>query len=45
MLLIFPMLIRWPSHIKAGTVTKERFATFDWVPMFVELDGGLRATT
>jgi arylsulfatase A-like enzyme len=35
-----PMVIRWPGHIKPGTVTKEMFAALDWLPTFVELAGG-----
>jgi arylsulfatase A-like enzyme len=35
-----PMVIRWPGHIKPGTVTKEMFAALDWVPTFVDIAGG-----
>ena len=35
-----PMVIRWPGHIKPGTVTNQIFASQDWVPTFVELAGG-----
>jgi hypothetical protein len=27
-----PCVIRWPGHIKPGTVLKEIFASLDWVP-------------
>jgi arylsulfatase len=35
-----PAVIRWPGHIKPGTVYKEMFASFDWLPTFVEIAGG-----
>jgi arylsulfatase len=35
-----PCVIRWPGHIKPGTVYKEMFASFDWLPTFVEIAGG-----
>ena len=35
-----PCVIRWPGHIKPGTVYKEMFASFDWMPTFVEIAGG-----
>ncbi|HEY1497403.1 MAG TPA: arylsulfatase, partial [Candidatus Solibacter sp.] len=35
-----PCVIRWPGHIKPGTVYKELFAALDWLPTFVELAGG-----
>ena len=31
-----PMVIRWPGHIKPGTVKNEIFASLDWLPTFVE---------
>ena len=34
------MVIRWPGHIKPGTVKNEMFASLDWVPTFVEIAGG-----
>ncbi len=34
------MVVRWPGHIKPGTVTKEMFAALDWLPTFVDLAGG-----
>ncbi|SHG98512.1 arylsulfatase [Kaistia soli DSM 19436] len=35
-----PMLIRWPGHIKPGTVMTDMFASLDWVPTFVDIAGG-----
>jgi arylsulfatase A-like enzyme len=38
-----PMVVRWPGHIKPGTVKKEIFASLDWVPTFVEIAGGAKS--
>jgi arylsulfatase A-like enzyme len=35
-----PLVVRWPGHIKPGTVKKEMFASLDWVPTFVDIAGG-----
>ena len=35
-----PAVVRWPGHIKPGTVLNEMFAALDWVPTFVEIAGG-----
>jgi arylsulfatase A-like enzyme len=35
-----PCVIRWPGHIKPGTVYKDIFASLDWVPTFVDIAGG-----
>jgi arylsulfatase A-like enzyme len=35
-----PCVIRWPGHIKPGTVMNEIFASLDWVPTFVDIAGG-----
>ena len=35
-----PLVIRWPGHIKPGTVKKEMFASLDWVPTLVDIAGG-----
>lgn len=35
-----PRVIRWPGHIKPGTIYKEMFASLDWLPTFGELAGG-----
>jgi arylsulfatase len=37
-----PCVIRWPGVIKPGTVYKEMFASFDWLPTFVEIAGGAK---
>src|SRR6266478_5381329 len=35
-----PLVIRWPGHIKPGTVFDQMFASLDWVPTFVDIAGG-----
>ena len=35
-----PCVIRWPGHIKPGTVLNDMFASYDWMPTFVEIAGG-----
>jgi arylsulfatase A-like enzyme len=35
-----PCVIRWPGHIKPGTVKNQLFAALDWVPTFVDIAGG-----
>jgi arylsulfatase A-like enzyme len=35
-----PMVIRWPGHIKPGTVLNQMFSSLDWVPTFVDIAGG-----
>jgi len=35
-----PCVIRWPGHIKPGTVFTEIFSSLDWLPTFVEIAGG-----
>jgi arylsulfatase len=35
-----PCVIRWPGHIKPGTVYDQIFASLDWVPTFVDIAGG-----
>ena len=35
-----PLVVRWPGHIKPGTVKNQLFASLDWVPTFVEIAGG-----
>ena len=35
-----PMVIRWPGHIKPGTVHDQLFAALDWVPTLVDIAGG-----
>ena len=40
-----PCVIRWPGHIKPGTVKNQLFAALDWVPTLVEIVAVPRATT
>lgn len=35
-----PAVIRWPGHIKPGTVLNDMFSALDWLPTFVEIAGG-----
>jgi len=35
-----PMVIRWPGHIRPGTVHNQLFAALDWVPTLVDIAGG-----
>jgi arylsulfatase len=35
-----PCVIRWPGHIKPGTIKSEIFASLDWLPTFVNIAGG-----
>ncbi len=35
-----PAVIRWPGHIKPGTILDEIFSSLDWVPTFVNIAGG-----
>src|SRR5215469_4917854 len=35
-----PCVVRWPGHIKPGTIKKEMFAALDWVPTLVDIAGG-----
>jgi hypothetical protein len=35
-----PLVIRWPGHIKPGTMKTEIFASLDWLPTLVEIAGG-----
>jgi arylsulfatase len=37
-----PMVIRWPGHIKPGTVDTQIFASLDWVPTLVDIAGGAK---
>ena len=32
-----PCVVRWPGHIKPGTILNDIFASLDWVPTFVEI--------
>ncbi len=35
-----PCVIRWPGHIKPGTIKNQLFAALDWMPTLVEVAGG-----
>ena len=35
-----PLVVRWPGHIKPGTIKDDIFASLDWVPTFVDIAGG-----
>jgi arylsulfatase len=35
-----PCVVRWPGHIKPGTVLNELFAALDWMPTLTEIAGG-----
>jgi arylsulfatase len=37
-----PLVIRWPGVIKPGTMKTEIFASYDWLPTFVEIAGGAK---
>jgi arylsulfatase A-like enzyme len=37
-----PQVVRWPGHIKPGTVRNQLFAALDWLPTFVDIAGGLK---
>ena len=36
------MVVRWPGHIKPGTLKTELFASLDWLPTFVDIAGGAK---
>ena len=35
-----PCVIRWPGHIKPGSVRTDIFASLDWLPTLVDIAGG-----
>jgi arylsulfatase len=35
-----PQVVRWPGHIKPGTIKNQLFAALDWLPTFVDIAGG-----
>jgi arylsulfatase A-like enzyme len=37
-----PLVVRWPGHIRPGTVKNQLFASLDWVPTFVDIAGGAK---
>jgi arylsulfatase len=37
-----PHVVRWPGHIKPGTLKTELFASLDWLPTLVDIAGGAK---
>jgi arylsulfatase len=37
-----PCVVRWPGHIKPGTVFTQLFAALDWMPTLTEIAGGAK---
>jgi arylsulfatase len=35
-----PLVVRWPGHIRPGTVKNQLFAALDWMPTLVDIAGG-----
>jgi arylsulfatase len=35
-----PLMVRWPGHIKPGTVKKELMSALDWMPTLAHIAGG-----
>jgi arylsulfatase A-like enzyme len=35
-----PLVVRWPGHIKPGTVLNQIFSALDWLPTLVDIAGG-----
>ena len=35
-----PLVVRWPGHIKPGTIKNDIFSALDWLPTLVEIAGG-----
>ena len=35
-----PLVVRWPGHIKPGTIKNQMFAALDWLPTLVDIGGG-----
>jgi arylsulfatase A-like enzyme len=35
-----PMVVRWPGHIRPGSVRNQLFAALDWLPTLVDIAGG-----
>jgi arylsulfatase A-like enzyme len=38
-----PLVVRWPGHIKPGTVKNQLFAALDWLPTLVDIAGGAKS--
>ena len=37
-----PLVVRWPGHIKPGTIKNQIFASLDWLPTLVDTAGGAK---
>jgi arylsulfatase A-like enzyme len=37
-----PLVVRWPGHVKPGTVKNQLFAALDWLPTLVDIGGGAK---
>ncbi len=37
-----PQVVRWPGHIKPGSVRNQLFAALDWLPTLVDIAGGAK---
>jgi arylsulfatase A-like enzyme len=35
-----PLVVRWPGHIRPGTVKDQMFSALDWLPTLVDIVGG-----
>jgi arylsulfatase A-like enzyme len=35
-----PLVVRWPGHVKPGTIKNQMFAALDWLPTLVDIAGG-----
>ena len=35
-----PLVVRWPGHIKPGSIKNEMFSALDWLPTLVDIAGG-----
>jgi arylsulfatase A-like enzyme len=35
-----PLVVRWPGHIRPGTIKNQLFAALDWLPTLVDIAGG-----
>jgi arylsulfatase A-like enzyme len=35
-----PIIVRWPGHVKPGTMYTDIFASLDWLPTLVDIAGG-----
>ena len=38
-----PLVVRWPGHIRPGTVKNQMFSALDWLPTLVNIAGGPKA--